>query len=208
MIAHDTYRVGSCILPAMHRRSLLAIVLLVGCKPDRGSEVPAIDLVVAPATYGENAHPPDKECKFDSELTTEITRAIPGAKTGATSSNELSVVVTRVQGAEPGWQGDITVNAEAKLSGAEPRTARFRQSVAPGVLGGKKGVCDGLERVARVLAEDIAEWVTASSGEEGEGETPKRRKGPSEKHEARATSKPGGSSSNDARDIPIDDIVE
>lgn len=184
----------------MRIRGLLPLALLVGCTP-KGTEQPGGDhpaISVLPISYGENARPPAGECKFDQALQRAITKNVPGAKANGSADREMKVIVTRVQGADPGWQGDISVIIEGEVSGAEPRKFRFKEGAPPGVMGGTRGVCKGLENVAQLLAEDLADWVVSAPADS-------RRSGsPTEANEE--SSMAPESPTNEGRDVDLDEL--
>lgn len=188
----------------MQGRALLLIALLSGCKLGKGTEAPGSHppIAVLPASYGENARPPAKECKFDSELTSAIVDTVPGAKADGSADAQLKVVITRVQGADPSWQGEMSVIVEGELSGAETRKFRFKRGSPPGVTGGMRGVCKGLEKLAGLVAEDIAEWVTEPT-DGGRSNS----NAPTEAHEDQSI-QPQTADESEARNVELDEILE
>lgn len=188
----------------MQLRWLLSIVLLAGCNTPKATEQPtgnAPAIALLPASYGENARPPAKECKFDQALTRSIAKTVPGAKTESSADDQMKVVITRVQGADPNWQGDISVIVEGELSGAESRKFRFKRGAPPGVTGGMRGVCKGLETVADLLAEDIADWVVSAPASGGT-----RSGSPTEANEE--SSMAPEIAPTEGRDVDLDEIVD
>lgn len=192
----------------MHSRVFLIVALIGGCKLAKDTDHPAgKEIAIAPAAYGENARPPDKSCKFDQELTESIADAIPGGGVDSGATDRLTVTITRVQGAEVGWQGDINVIVEGQLSGVETRSFRFKRGAPPGIMGGKRGVCTGLKNVADILADDIAAWVAA--GEEKESQTATASSdAPSERHEENALREETPPPTSEARDVALDEFLE
>lgn len=189
----------------MQGRALLLIALLSGCKLGKGTETPGNHppIAVLPASYGENARPPAKECKFDSELTSAMVKTIPGAKADGSADAQLKVVITRVQGADPGWQGEMSVIVEGELSGAQTRKFRFKRGSPPGVTGGMRGVCKGLEKLANAIAEDIADWVTEPT-EDGRPSS----NAPTEAHEEQSIQPQTGPEASEGRNVELDEILE
>lgn len=189
----------------MQGRALLLLALLPGCKLGSGTETPGNHppIAVLPASYGENAHPPAKECKFDEELTASIAKTIPGGTLNGSADTQLKVIVTRVQGAEPSWQGEMSVIIEGELSGAEPRKFRLKRASPPGVAGGQRGVCNGLKRIASELAEDLADWVTE---DDAQGKSAKRA--PTEANEASASQPSESADPSEGRNVALDEILE
>ena len=115
-----------------------------------------------PVTYGENSNAPDatrEKCEFDEELTEAVAEAASEAKVG--KDRILTLKITRMRGAEPAWEGEISVIVEGELEHDGTMVGNFRvqRRALGGVGGGMPGVCKGLEDIAEEMAQDIATWL-------------------------------------------------
>jgi hypothetical protein len=142
---------------------LFIAVLVAACDKDGGSKGPvdAGGLRVMPATYAEHSNASEEaraKCKFDSELTDEVAEVASEAKVG---KGILSLKITRMRGAEPAWEGEISVIVEGELEqdGTMIGNFRLQRRALGGVGGGMAGVCNGLEDIAEEMAHDIATWL-------------------------------------------------
>jgi len=190
----------------MIRRLLPCLVLFASCKVFQDTEPPAAkgqSISLAQASYGPNARPPAKECEFESELTEAIAKSVPGAKVESSADQQMSVTITRVQGADPSWQGEISVIVEGELAGTETRRFRFKRGAPGGVTGGMRGVCKGLENVAKLLADDIAEWVAAPQDDDEPTSS-----APAEHHEESSVRAEETPETSEARNVAMDEILE
>ncbi len=152
------------------RRNILVVIGLVACGPSKKSTPPGeVELAVQSATYGNNAQVSAavvNKCKFEQVLAQKTAEAIPKAGVGTKGPTKtLALEIVRMKGADPSWQGDISVIVRGTLADAgEPvGTFRLRRSAVGGVVGGMRGVCMGLEEVAETMGEDISAWVKTPS---------------------------------------------
>jgi hypothetical protein len=117
---------------------------------------------IVPASYGEHSNVSKEareKCEFDEELTGQVAEAIAGRNDGG--SKVLTMVITRVRGAEVAWEGEISVIVEGTLESDGEQLGDFRvqRRALGGVSGGMAGVCRGLDGIAETMAEDIAGWL-------------------------------------------------
>lgn len=142
-------------------------VALFGCKPAGGSGVPGgkTDVTVMRAAYADDSDAPaevKRKCKFDEKVAEAVVDAAPGASLSSGSSSKvLSMDVVAVRGVDPTWQGDRSVIVRGRLEdgGVELGTFRIKRSAPGGVFSGMTGVCRGLDEIADIIGEDVAEWL-------------------------------------------------
>ena len=173
-----TCRAGSDTIRGV--RSVLFFVVLVSlgaCDKDKGSAERAKDgLAVVPLAYGPNSNvsrEARETCKFDDDLGREIAEAIPGAGIDASAGADSRLVleVTRITGAEATWEGRISVIVEGKLEkSGETYSVRLKRSSLGGVSGGMGAVCRGLDKIAKEMALDLADFVERPSKDAELGE--------------------------------------
>lgn len=143
---------------------VVATVGLVAPACDKGTIAPseAGGYRIAPATYGVNSNvspEAQKKCRFDSELTAAVAEAASEAKPG--DGRGLTLVITRIRGAEPAWEGEIIAIVEGELEAHGDVIGNFRvqRRGLGGVSGGMRGVCRGLDTIAADIAADIGAWL-------------------------------------------------
>jgi hypothetical protein len=145
---------------------LVLLALLTGCDKGKTTEPGSAELAVVPPTYGKNANIGEKaqhKCKFDRELGRAVAESVPGAAvTSGGGAKVLTLEITRVTGADPTWEGEMSVIVEGTLEkdGGEIGKFRLKRRAVGGITGGMKAVCTGLDDIAEQMAEDIAHWVT------------------------------------------------
>lgn len=152
-----------------HTAVLLTAIFLGACTPAKKSTPPGaqIDVAVQKATYSDTAHASKEvvgKCKFELELATQVVEAIPGARVAESGNGKtLALEIVRMKGADPAWQGDISVIVRGTLAedGTTIGTFRLKRAAVGGVLGGMRGVCKGLGGVAEMMGEDISTWIAA-----------------------------------------------
>ncbi|MBC8071593.1 MAG: hypothetical protein IAG13_24925 [Deltaproteobacteria bacterium] len=142
--------------------ALLLVATAMAC--DKGTVTPGSSggYRIVPASYGEHSNvsaAAREKCEFDEELTGQVADAIAGRKDG--SGKVLTMVITRVRGAEVAWEGEISVIVEGTLESDGEQLGDFRvqRRGLGGVGGGMAGVCRGLDGIAETMAEDIAGWL-------------------------------------------------
>ncbi len=142
---------------------LFTIALAFGC--DKGGSTPPAEgggVRVVAATYGPHSNASaeaQKKCEFDDELTQAVAATAAGVKDG--EGKILTMSITRMRGAEPAWEGEISVIVEGELDahGETIGSFRLQRRALGGVGGGMAGVCKGLDDIAEHMAEDIAAWL-------------------------------------------------
>lgn len=142
--------------------ALLVALGALGCR----SRIPPTEAGgyrIAPATYGASSNvsaEAQKKCRFENKLTTEVAEAAKGAKPG--DGRGLTLVVSRIRGAEAAWEGEILVIVEGELEAHGDVIGSFRaqRRGLGGVSGGMRGVCRGLDNIAEDLAADIGAWLS------------------------------------------------
>ncbi len=136
-----------------------------GCKESKGTQAPGnpVNVAVQAVSYAEHANAPSevvKKCKFHEALIDAVVEQTPGAsKTGGDTT--LTMEVVSMRGADPEWQGDISVIVRGELDGGGVTMGTFRvkRTARGGVMGGMGAVCRGLEDIAEQMGEDIAAWL-------------------------------------------------
>lgn len=150
----------------MRRVSILFCFAVLVAACDKGGKssgpVDAGGLRIMPVTYAEHSNAPaetQKKCKFDDELAEAVAEV--AAETKAGKGRVLTLKVTRMRGAEPSWEGEISVIVEGELEHDGTMVGNFRvqRRALGGVGGGMPGVCNGLEDIAEEIAHDIALWL-------------------------------------------------
>jgi hypothetical protein len=141
---------------------IAAVTSFTAC--EKGTTAPSASggYRIVPASYGEHSNvsaEARKKCGFDDELTTEVSEAIAQRSDG--KGRVLTMVITRIRGAEPAWEGEISVIVEGTLEhdGEELGNFRVQRRDLGGVGGGMPGVCRGLDSIAKTIASDINTWL-------------------------------------------------
>jgi len=163
----------------MQKAALLwvfAIASVVGCKKDSadtavpsGQPIPATTIL--PATYADTSGATDNvksECQLEEKLAAYIVEAAPGSSLGSSAGagRVLQVQIATVIGAGGGaWSGNKTLEVSGTLTDGPTTlgTFRGRRSTGGGAWGGYKGTCSLLQRDAKALGSDIADWLAAPS---------------------------------------------
>jgi hypothetical protein len=166
-----TRRAGSDTIRFVRSFVFFVVLATLGaCDKDKGTAERAKDgLAILPPTYGPNSNVPGEareKCGFDDDLGDELVQAIPGSgiDTSAGADKQLLVEITRINGAEANWEGKITVILEGKLErSGETFSFRLKRSSLGGVTGGMPQVCRGLDKLAKEMALDLADFVERPS---------------------------------------------
>jgi hypothetical protein len=131
-----------------------------------GTKTPAGDaeLSVDTPEYTDDAHAPGdvrKKCKFEHDLASNVAEMTPKADVGGMAAKRLSMKIIHMRGADPSYGGAISVIVEGELTdgGTQVGTFKVRREAMPGVLGGMSGICRGLDDIAVIMAEDIADFI-------------------------------------------------
>ena len=150
------------------RLLMLLPLTLLGCELGKPPVAPGEEIAVAimPATYAEDSDAPPavkSKCKFEQKIAKEVVANTAGSSvsTHGASGKVLTMTVVAMRGVEPDWQGERTVIVRGEFSedGVESGTFRIRRSFQGGVFSGMVGVCNGLDDIAEIMGEDIAQWL-------------------------------------------------
>lgn len=131
-------------------------------------------LVQVPAVYDAQAAVGQKireECALDmligNHVHERVSQNFPGSLqikdvSAAGSDKVLQLTILSAQGAGGGgWSGpkSVTIRADLMQNGKVVQTTVKHRSSTGGMFGGMTGTCSILERDARALAVDIAQWL-------------------------------------------------
>ena len=127
-----------------------------------------------PVTYAPNAGIVDKvkeECKPDEMFAREASpffaklsqgEGTVAADAATRDQSRVRVQITHVMGVGGGaWSGPKSMSIEATLveNGKAVRTTKLTRSTTGGAFGGFKGTCSLVERCAKALGKDVAQWA-------------------------------------------------
>jgi hypothetical protein len=143
--------------------------------------------VQTPAGYDKDASINAKvkeECAVENRVAYFVAEAAKGSfeivpsKTlaDAGSGKALTLTILNVHGVGGGaWSGakSITVQGTLKEGGKVLGSFNARRSSGGGAFGGYKGTCSILERCAKALGKDVAQWLAAPSSDALLGEMKK-----------------------------------